>query len=152
MKDKDLNIEHPTSNSQHPSRNTNFDNRADRRNYDLEERLLIFAARVVRLSNRLPCTRAGNHIAKQLIKSGTSPLPNHGEAQAAESTVDFRHKLKICLKELREAYRWLRLIARVHLVKAAPDTEEVRSLTVESQELIRIFFVSIRTSQAKDQR
>ena len=60
-------------------------------NYDLEERLLEYSARICRLVERLPKTRAGNHVAKQLLKSGTSPLPNHGEAQAAESREDFRH-------------------------------------------------------------
>ena len=54
--------------------------------------------------------RAGNHVAGQLLRSGTSPLPNHGEAQAAESRQDFIHKLSICLKELRESRRWLLLI------------------------------------------
>ena len=152
MKDKELNIQHPTSNSQHPSQRGRLDGRPVRRNYDLEERLLEFAARVVRLSNRLPRTRTGNHISKQLLKAGTSPLPNHGEAQAAESTPDFRHKLKICLKELRESYRWLRLIERVPLVRVPSDVQEVRLLIKENQELIRIFFVSIRTSQSKERQ
>ena len=54
--------------------------------YDLEERLLEYAARVIRLVEKLPGSRAGNHVAAQLLRSGTSPLPNHGEAQAAESS------------------------------------------------------------------
>ena len=53
-------------------------------NYDLEERLLEYSARIIRLVERLPNTRAGNPIAGQRLRSGTSPLPNHGEAQAAE--------------------------------------------------------------------
>src|SRR5207249_3887838 len=83
--------------------------------YDLEERLLDFAARIIRLVESLPKTRAGNHIAGQLLRSGTAPLPNHGEAEAAESRQDFVHKLRICLKELRETKRWLRLVQRVPL-------------------------------------
>src|SRR5947199_8086298 len=85
--------------------------------YDLEERLLEYAARIIRLVEKLPNTRAGNHVAGQLLRSGTSPLPNHGEAQAAESANDFVHKFKICLKELRESYRWLLLIQRVPLLR-----------------------------------
>ena len=150
MGDKESNVRHPTSDAQHPGQKVNRDGPFGRRIYDLEERLLEFAARVVRPSNRLPRTRAGDHVAKQLLRSGTSPLPNHGEAQAAEATTDFRHELKICLKELRETHRWLRLIPRVPLVKALPDAEETRSPTVESQELIRIPFVSVRTSEAKE--
>jgi four helix bundle protein len=77
-----------------------------------------------------------------LLRSGTSPLPNHGEAQAAESRKDFLHKLKICHKELRESHRWLRLIQRVPLLKPAP----VQPLVDETEELIRIFHASIRTA------
>src|SRR5438132_13299886 len=71
--------------------------------YDLEERLLDYAANIIRLVERMPDTRAGNHVAGQLLRSGTSPLPNYGEAQAAESRRDFVHKLKICHKELKES-------------------------------------------------
>jgi four helix bundle protein len=88
----------------------------------------------------LPDSRAGNHVAGQRLRSGTSPLPNHGEAQAAESRKDFVHKLSICLKELRESLRWLRLIQRVPLVKSAL----VELLVEETEELIRIFAASLR--------
>ena len=111
--------------------------------YDLEERLLEFAARIIRIVDALPSSRAGNHIAGQLIRSGTSPLPNHGEAQAAESRADFIHKLKICLKELRETRRWLRLIARAELIQPA---SKVDALLATCEELIRIFFTSLRTA------
>ena len=113
------------------------------RRFDLEERLLEYAAAMVRLTERLPASRVGNHVASQLLRSGTSPLPNHGEAQEAESRNDFIHKLKICLKELRESRRWLRLIARVPLL---PDCN-VTPLFVETEELIRIFKSSIQTAQ-----
>ena len=114
--------------------------------YDLEERLLNFAARIFRLAEQLPNTRAGNHVAGQLLRSGTSPLPNHGEAQAAESRDDFIHKFSICLKELRESRRWLRLIVRVPLLK---DNTETESLILESEQLIKIFARSIRTAKGR---
>src|ERR1039458_9037980 len=57
--------------------------RAMNTDYDLEERLLEYSARIIRLVERLPNPRAANHVAGQLLRSGTSPLPNHGEAQAA---------------------------------------------------------------------
>ena len=112
--------------------------------YDLEERLLEYAANIIRLVERLPGTRAGNHIAGQLLRCGTSPLPNHGEAQAAESRNDFVHKFSICLKELRESRRWLRLARRVPLIK--PQTE-FDPLLEETEALIKIFATSIRTAQ-----
>ncbi|MGB6928154.1 MAG: four helix bundle protein, partial [Syntrophobacteria bacterium] len=75
--------------------------------YDLEERLLEYSVRIIKIVEQLPNTRAGNHVAGQLLRSGTSPYPNHGEAQVAESPKDFIHKLRISLKELRESQRWL---------------------------------------------
>lgn len=114
-------------------------------NFDLEERLLNYAAEIVRLTGQLPANRAGNHVAGQLLRSGTSPLPNHGEAQAAESRDDFIHKLSICLKELRESRRWLRLILRVPLIR---ENNRIEALVVETEELIRIFAKSIKTAKA----
>ena len=86
------------------------------RKYDLEERLLNYTINIIRVVEVLPNTMTGNHIAKQLLRSGTSPYPNHGEAQAAESNNDFVHKMSICLKELRETYRWLKVITKLNLV------------------------------------
>jgi four helix bundle protein len=111
------------------------------RKFDLEERLLDFAAMIIRLVESLPKTRAGNHIAGQLLRSGTSPLPNHAEAEAAESKPDFIHKLRICLKELRETKRWLRLVQRVPM-----EASELSQALDESEELIRIFVASVRTA------
>ena len=68
--------------------------------YDLEERLLEFSVRIIKIVEQLPNTRAGNHVAGQLLRSGTSPYPNHGEAQAAESPKDFIHKLRISLLDV----------------------------------------------------
>ena len=78
---------------------------------DLEERLINFAVRIVNLSASLPKTPAGKHIALQIMRSGTSPAPNYGEARGAESLADFVHKLRIVLKELKRdvdlvAYHW----------------------------------------------
>ena len=116
---------------------------AQRPKYDLENRLLEFTAKIVRLADSLPNTKAGNHIAGQLLRCGTSPLANHGEVEAAESRKDFLHKLRICLKELRETWRWLRLVGRLQLVA----TTELRNSLSEVEELIRIFAASVRTTE-----
>jgi four helix bundle protein len=112
--------------------------------YDLEDRLLEFAANIVELTESLPNTRAGNHIAGQLLRCGTSSLSNHGEVEAAESRRDFLHKLRICLKELRETKRWLRLVGRVQKL-GSPANFIV--CVDEIEELIRIFVASIRTAE-----
>jgi four helix bundle protein len=111
--------------------------------YDLEDRLLEFAAKIVRLVEILPNTKAGNHFAGQLLRCGTSPLSNHGEVEAAESRKDFLHKLRICLKELRETKRWLRLVGRLNLV----DVSDLGVCLKETEELIRIFVASVRTAE-----
>ncbi len=116
------------------------------RTFDLEERLIDFAVRIIRTSESLPKTRVGNHIAGQLIRSGTSSAPNYGEAQSAESRADFIHKMKICLKELRETKIWLLMIRRAKLLSPA---SKLQLLIEENDELISIFVSSIKTSKQK---
>src|SRR6266513_2270751 len=83
----------------------------------LEERLIDFAVRIIKLSARLPNNGAGRHIAGQILRSGTSPAPNYGEARGAESSADFVHKLCIVLKELNETYIWLRVIEQSEILR-----------------------------------
>jgi four helix bundle protein len=87
--------------------------------FDLSERFLDFGDRVCSVVEALPETKIGRRIADQLLRSGTSPLGNYEEACAAESKLDFIHKLRICLKEVRESRAWLRLSARRNLVSAS---------------------------------
>ncbi|MCF8056261.1 MAG: four helix bundle protein [Desulfocapsa sp.] len=115
-----------------------------RQSYDLEERLLEYSVRIIKLVEQLKNSRTGNHVAGQVLRSGTSPYPNHGEAQAAESPKDFIHKLRISLKELRETQRWLKLIEKVPLVERPDLMEEILQ---ETEELIRIFVTSIKTAE-----
>lgn len=119
------------------------------RKYDLEERLLEFSVVIIRVTEDIPSTRAGNHIAGQLLRSGTAALPMHGEAQSAESPRDFQHKLRIALKELRETLRWLRLLQRLPLIRPASKIEPIMA---ECDELIRIFVSSIRTSESRNKK
>jgi four helix bundle protein len=117
--------------------------RRDRR-YDLEDRLLNFAVDVVELTESLPSTSAGNHIAGQLLRCGTSPLSNHGEVEAAESRKDFLHKPRICLKELRESKRWLHLVSQL---KKLGEPANLPACLNEVEELIRIFAASVKTTE-----
>jgi four helix bundle protein len=121
----------------------------ENRVFDLENRLIDFAVRIIRLAESLTKSKAGNHIAGQLIRCGTSPAPNYGEAQSAESRSDFIHKMKVCLKELRETRIWLLMIVRVDLMKKASKLE---SLIHENDELISIFATSIKTAKQKDRK
>jgi four helix bundle protein len=111
--------------------------------YDLQDRLLDFAARVTDVAEALPPTRPGNHIAGQLVRCGTSPAANHAEAQGAESRKDFVHKMRVSLKELRETRVWLSLVGRKGSIGTPADLDDVLA---ECEELVAIFAASIRTA------
>ena len=119
----------------------NFDLVGDMNALDLENRLIEFAVLVIGVVEDLPNTKAGNHIGNQLIRSGTSPAPNYGEARSAESKRDFVHKIKISLKELRETHIFLRIIER----KQLGDPQRLLAAISECNELIAIFVSSTRT-------
>ena len=110
---------------------------------ELENRLIDFAVRIIKLSANLPKTPAGRHIAGQILRSGTSPAPNYGEARGAESNADFVHKLAIVLKELNETSIWLRVIERSQLLKR----ELLSEIIGECRELSRIFTSSLKTAK-----
>jgi len=111
---------------------------------ELEERLINFAVQIIELTNELPKSKAGNHLMRQLLRSGTSPALNYGEAQSAESMKDFIHKLQLVLKELRETFVNLRILYRASLFK----NKSTLSLALkENNELIAIMVRSIQTSK-----
>lgn len=109
----------------------------------LEERLIQFAVAVILLCKKLENSFAAEHLAKQLIRSATAVALNYGEARSAESTKDFLHKMKICLKELRECMINMKIQKGAELI---PDVENLDRLIIENNELISIFVTSIKTS------
>jgi len=118
------------------------------REFDLEDRLIDFSVRVIAVVESMPDSRAGKHIASQLERSGTSPAPNYGEAQSAESRKDFIHKMKIALKELRETMIWLKIIER----KPLCPPERLGPIITECNELISIFVTSIKTAESNKEK
>ena len=118
-----------------------------KKKYDLKDRLIDFAVRIIRLSENLPSTRTGKHISGQILRSGTSPAPNYGEAISAESRADFIHKLKVALKELRETEVWLKIIIRSKIIE---KSDKLLPLLKETDELISILFKSIDTARKKN--
>ncbi|NIN72738.1 MAG: four helix bundle protein [Gemmatimonadetes bacterium] len=114
--------------------------------FDLQDRLIEYAVLITRVADGLPSTRAGKHTAGQLVRCGTSPAPNYGEAQAAESRKDFIHKLKVCLKELRESMVWLEYVQRLELGDRMLVARGIR----ETDELTAIVFSSIQTAERND--
>jgi four helix bundle protein len=108
--------------------------------YDLEKRLIDFAVSIINTVEQLPETKTGNHLGGQLLRSGTSPALNYGEAQSAESRKDFIHKFGIILKELRETLVSLKILKSVSYLKG----DQVLN---ECNELVAIFNKSILTAK-----
>jgi len=79
------------------------------------------------------------------LRSGTSPAAHYAEARGAESSRDFVHKLRICLKELNEARVWLKITSKSELL---PESR-LRDIANENDELCRIINASIKTTRAK---
>ena len=111
--------------------------------FDLEERLINFAVLIVEIIETMPDERAANHLAGQLLRSGTSPALNYGEAQSGESRRDFVHKMKVVLKELRESNICLKIIYRTKRFK---NEDKILHALVECNELISIFVKSVETA------
>jgi four helix bundle protein len=112
--------------------------------YDLEERLVGFAVKISTLVESLPTTISARNISGQLIRSGTAPALNYGEAKSAESSNDFIHKMKIALKELRESHIALKILSQI---KVLEQDNLIDSCLVECNELISIFVKSIQTAE-----
>ena len=102
--------------------------------WDLGERLLVFAAGIVKLVESLPSSPGGRRIGDQLLRSGTAVGAHYEEAQAGESKADFTHKLQIALKQERESLYWLRLlevsgvVPREHLAELVDEATQLRAI------------------------
>ena len=113
---------------------------------ELEDRIVAFAARCVKVCGALPVKNVGSaNFADQLFRSSTSVAANYAEACEAESGKDFVHKLKVSMKELSETRIWLKLICESGYVEKV----KLNDLISESKELSRIFAASVITTKKK---
>ncbi|HEX6944490.1 MAG TPA: four helix bundle protein [Gemmatimonadaceae bacterium] len=108
---------------------------------ELQQRLIRFGIAVCRNLRRRRRDLIVDHFARQLLRSVTAPAANYGEARAAESKADFIHKMRICLKELRETDVWLQFVTAL-----SRDATPWRALRDECNELIAIFVASLKTT------
>ena len=86
----------------------------------------------------MPNTISGNAIAKQIVRSGTSPAANY------RADKDFLNKLKMVEEELDETIHWLETIRDSGMIKA----EKLQDLLQEANELYKIIVSSIVTLKA----
>ena len=110
--------------------------------YDLQERLNKFAIQIVEEVRQLPKDAIARQFGGQLVRSGTSPALHYGEAKAASSRKDFIHKMRVCLKELRETLNCITIMNNINLLKD-------ESLLTEADELVAIFVSSVKTAERK---
>ena len=115
----------------------------NKRQFNLDQRLIDFASTIIDMVDPLSKNISANHLASQVVRSGTAPALHYGEAQGAESRKDFIHKMKIGLKELRETYSSLRIIA----LKVWIEKSMMSNIINENNELIAIFVKSIETAK-----
>jgi four helix bundle protein len=119
-------------------------NSTEGRKYDLEDRLVDYSIMISVLIEQFYNTKLGNHIGGQLTRCSTAPALNYGEAQSAESRNDFIHKMKICLKEIRESRICLKIAIRKPLCS---NQERMQTILNETNELASIFNKSIATAE-----
>ena len=112
--------------------------------FDLEDRLVDFSCRIIEVVEALPSTRAGNYVAAQLIRCGMAPALLYGEAQGAESRADFIHKMRICLKELKETRVCLKVISKADMIKPIKRLVNIKS---ENEQFVSIVAKSIETAK-----
>ena len=116
--------------------------------FDLEDRLVAFACMCLDVCDLLPSSRTGHNLEHQLSKSGTASALIYGEAQGAESRANFLHKMKLCLKEIKETRINLKIIKH----KPVLVHEKVEVAFTEVNQLMAIFLKSIETAQQNDER
>ena len=112
---------------------------------ELRERMTDFAVRIIKMLDALPSSISGNAVARQIVRSGTSPSANYRAACLAKSDKDFINKLKMVEEELDETNHWLDIIMRSQMMKES----RLRPLHQECCELLNIIAKSIVTTKTR---
>src|SRR3989338_7393811 len=103
--------------------------------FDLEERTLKFAKRVIQLCRTLKPDSVNRELIDQLVRASGSIGANYREANDALSKKDFGHRIRITRREAKEAHYWLQL-----LDDANPTYNgEIGGLLTEALALKKIF-------------
>ena len=111
--------------------------------FDLEDRLVDFAAAIVLFCKDLPSDMTGQYYGNQLLRSGGSSALNFGEAQGTNTNRDYINKASICLKELKESRVNLKIL---HKVEYGNSTKR-DNLLDEVEQLIRIIATIIKNKK-----
>jgi four helix bundle protein len=112
---------------------------------ELQERMTTFAVRIVKMVDAMPSTISGMAIARQIIRSGTSPSANYRAACLAKSDKDFVNKLKMVEEELDETCHWIEIIIRSELMKES----RMKPIHQEACELLNIIAKTIVSTKTR---
>jgi len=116
------------------SKQTQMTKTQNPKKYNLAERTLRFAKRIIIYVNELPKTLVSIEIGKQLVKAAGSVGANYIEAEESLSKKDFVMRIKISRKEAKESRYWIEL--------SEPRENrftEKETLLQEATELMKIF-------------
>ncbi|MGM9830555.1 MAG: four helix bundle protein [Paludibacteraceae bacterium] len=106
----------------------------------IKERFRQYSIRIIKMVDNIPANRVSAWaIAKQVVRSGTSPAANYRAACIAKSGKDFLNKLKMVEEELDETLFWLQLMVDVEIF----PNEKLAPLIQETNELLNIIVKSI---------
>jgi four helix bundle protein len=112
-----------------------------------EERTMVFALRATELCHTLCRSWQGRHVADQLFRSSTGMAAAYRAARRGRSHREFTAKLGIALEEADESVFWLLFTQRSKL----NDSETVKNLSAEANELLAVIAASVRTASTRDQ-
>jgi len=111
--------------------------------YNLEDRLVSFAAAIIKFNKKLPNDLTGQYYGNQIMRSSGSSALNFGEAQGTNTNRDYIHKASICLKELKESRVNLKILAKAEY----GDLKVIIELLDEVEQLIKIIATIIKNKK-----
>ncbi|MCR4965343.1 MAG: four helix bundle protein [Bacteroidales bacterium] len=104
-----------------------------------------FAIRIVRMYKTIIERDKEYVLSKQCLRSGTSIGALVSEAEHAQSTADFIHKMNIALKEANETVYWLNLLKDTGFL----SEKEHNSIHTDAIELVKILASIVKTMKEK---
>jgi four helix bundle protein len=109
----------------------------------VKEKSLLFAVRIVKLYKHLTEVKNEFVMSKQILRSGTSVGAMVHEAEHAESSNDFIHKMAIAQKEMNETLYWLVLLQKTEYL----SQEQFESINLDALEIIKLLTSIIKTTK-----
>ena len=112
---------------------------------ELKHRTRTFAIEVIKLAKSLPSDFVTAHIARQLMRCGTSVGANYRSSCRAKSEADFIAKMSTVEEEADETGYWLELLVEAQVV----SPKAIAAVMSEAEQLVRIAVASIKTARGR---